>query len=480
MTRTDPLLAPREPEPELVRLRFDERLVEARACDSLSTALIACGELMTSRSPKYRRPRGPYCLSGDCGTCLVRVDGQPNVRACMTPIREGMRASSQNSYRPTRLDPTQLVDALFRDGLDHHHLVVRPRIANQVMQAFARNLAGFGELPEGVDERAHDYRVHELPALIIGAGPAGRAAAEVLSEVGVSHMIVDRFPAEWLSADQPGDPLPRKLLPGTGVFAIYPGPQVQLGEPSDLALVAASERRPGVERLHALRPRHLILATGSRDPMLPFANNDLPGVVAARGLVRALRRSRTRINGRCVVVGEGPYAEAMHAALAALVADDAPPVEQVAPDEVERALGGDRVEALECRGRTISCALVAVAGPPAAAHELAAQAGAPIRFDGRAFVVDRDGEGERKGPRGRCGTLGGTTLWAAGDLCGYLGEPAAARDGAQVGAAVLEALAHERGEDLDHRQLAPTIPPQPPAMRERKVVGDRFADPGDT
>ncbi|MCA9687877.1 MAG: hypothetical protein KC457_37310, partial [Myxococcales bacterium] len=175
----------------------------------------------------------------------------------------------------------------------------------------------------------------------------------------------------------------------------------------DPALLAASELADeGLrERLHSVRPRHLLLATGSRDPMLPFANNDLPGIVAARGLIRALHRAQARIAGRCVVVGEGDWAERQQAILDGLRSEGAPKVELVAPGEIERAVGRDRIEGLECRGGRISCALLAVAARPAPAHELAAQAGVALRFDGTGFAVVRD-------DAGACGRLGGTRLWA--------------------------------------------------------------------
>jgi sarcosine oxidase subunit alpha len=432
--RQRPLLVPARTDAPCVHVHFDEQLIAAQARDSLATALISAGVLMTSRSAKYRRPRGAYCLSGDCGTCLVRVDGRPNVRACMTPVHEGLRAHAQNTYQPASLDPTQLVDHLFPGGLDHHHMFVRPRIVNQVMQEVARNLTGFGELPEGVAEREHDHVEQTLDVLIIGAGPAGRAAAAVLESAGVEHRIVDRYAAIQLDANATGA-TPKQLLTNTAVFGIYPSPQHALpGHASDLALVAASEVRDQHERVWTFRPRHLLLCTGSRDPMLPFPNNDLPGIVAARGLVRALRRADARIAGPCVVVGEGDWAQHLCDELDSLRSDDAPKIPLVAPEQIERAVGRERIEALMCRSGRISCALLAVASTPAPAHELPSQAGAPLRFDGQGFAVVRDADHG-------CGWLGGTRLWAAGDVCGWLGSQAAARDGENVGKSLLAALA---------------------------------------
>jgi sarcosine oxidase subunit alpha len=413
-----------------VHLRFDEALIPAQPTDSLATALLAASELMTSRSPKYRRPRGAYCLSGDCGTCLVRVDGRPNVRACMTPAREGLRASSQNTYAPKRLDPTALVDSVFPGGIDHHHLMVRPRLLNQIMQELARNLTGFGELPEGVSERAREHVVRELPVVIVGAGSAGRSAAAVLERAGIEHLLVDRHALVQLQANADAALPSSSLLSETGVFGIYPGPR-QAFDPHDRALLAACELTAAHERLHELRPQHLLLCTGAREPMLPFANNDLPGIVAARGLIRALRRAEARIAGACVVVGEGPWAERCRDELDALRSGDAPRVHLVAPEQIERAVGHDRIESLHCRNGRLTCALLAVAGPLAPAHELASQAGVALRFESGGFAVARESSG-------RCGRLGGTTLWAAGDVCGWQAAGDPARDGERVAQAIVQ------------------------------------------
>ncbi|MEE8109844.1 MAG: (2Fe-2S)-binding protein, partial [bacterium] len=67
-----------------VTFRFDDKTCEAFAGDTIASALHAAGVHTLSRSFKYHRPRGLFCVSGNCPNCLVDVDGEPSVRACVT------------------------------------------------------------------------------------------------------------------------------------------------------------------------------------------------------------------------------------------------------------------------------------------------------------------------------------------------------------------------------------------------------------
>lgn len=65
------------------------------------------GALMHRLGPAMRRtetgaPRGLFCGMGVCFDCLVTVDGVADRRACMTPIRDGMRVETglAGSARP--------------------------------------------------------------------------------------------------------------------------------------------------------------------------------------------------------------------------------------------------------------------------------------------------------------------------------------------------------------------------------------------
>ncbi|WAS97870.1 2Fe-2S iron-sulfur cluster-binding protein [Nannocystis punicea] len=417
-----PLLAP--PGPPTLTFRWDGAAIPACPGDTVASALIAAGELATSRSAKYRRLRGPACLHGGCGTCLVRVDGRPNQRACLTPVREDMLVEPQNTYGG--LDPTALVDQIFRRGIDHHHLVVYPRIANQMMQGVARELAGFGELPDAPPAEVAGLVDHVPEVLVIGAGRSGRALAAALTAGGHTPRVVERRPAAALA----GPDLPADLLAGVGVFACYPQER----------LWAAASEQPPV--LHRLRPRHVVLAVGAHEPTIPLANNDLPGVVSARGLVDMLEQTGRRLTARVVVIGEGARAEHLAGLLAA---------ERVAPARVHKLLGARRVKGVQLDDRRIlRCDLVALAPDPAPAFELAAQAGAPIHFTGAGFAPVCDADGRiatapaahpLEAADAQTAPPPPWTLWAVGELAGATTPPEIRGTVDRCAAALLRALA---------------------------------------
>ncbi len=390
--------------PHPVTFTFDERHpLEATPRDTIASALLSAGVAATSRSAKYRRPRGPFCLEGDCGTCLVRVNGVPNVRACMTEVQPGMHVSSQNLLGPDHMDPSRIVDR-FLGTMDHHHFAVKPKIANTVMQAVVRNLTGLGILPDH-PRRAPPKRRHLTPTvLVVGAGAAGQAAHTRLRDAGVDVLTLDRTPG--------ADAIPG-LHRATAVFACYPAEHIW---------TAAHRHRDG-DSLWTICPQHVVLATGARASMVPLQNNDLPGVLSARGLLRQSERTG-RDTPACVVVGDGPHAVEAARALGA---------QRIATDEVVRIEGHNRVEAVKIRSGRIRCSVVALAGPLAPAHDLPVQAGATVEFDGTGFATKRD-------DHGAVSTASSWRTWACGDVAGHMGPAAAEKDGQRVADSVIVSL----------------------------------------
>lgn len=78
-----------------VTLTFDGEPIVAAVGQSVGAALTDAGVVAWRRTRAGGRPRGLFCGIGICFDCLIRVDGAPHQRACLVPVREGMRLESE-------------------------------------------------------------------------------------------------------------------------------------------------------------------------------------------------------------------------------------------------------------------------------------------------------------------------------------------------------------------------------------------------
>lgn len=63
--------------------------------DTIASALHAAGVKVLSHSHEKGRPRGFYCAIGNCSSCLMTVNSEPNVRVCVEKLQEGMIVTTQ-------------------------------------------------------------------------------------------------------------------------------------------------------------------------------------------------------------------------------------------------------------------------------------------------------------------------------------------------------------------------------------------------
>ncbi|MDW9359372.1 (2Fe-2S)-binding protein [Sinorhizobium meliloti] len=87
------------PGPSLkVSFKFEDEAIEACEGETVATALLASGVMITGIRTSGRT-RGPYCLIGVCHECLVEIDGLANQRACITTVRQHMKVRRQTGLR---------------------------------------------------------------------------------------------------------------------------------------------------------------------------------------------------------------------------------------------------------------------------------------------------------------------------------------------------------------------------------------------
>ncbi len=89
-----PILGEEERSPD-AKITVDGKEILAFTGEPIAAALLAAGIRKFRITPKDHSPRGIFCGIGRCTDCIMTVDGQPNVRTCVTPVRNGMVITSQ-------------------------------------------------------------------------------------------------------------------------------------------------------------------------------------------------------------------------------------------------------------------------------------------------------------------------------------------------------------------------------------------------
>jgi hypothetical protein len=82
-------------EGQVVRFTFEGQELTAVEGEPVLAALAAHGVRLSRTTPRFDEPRWLFCGIGLCTDCMMIVDGVPNVRTCVTPVREGMRVEIQ-------------------------------------------------------------------------------------------------------------------------------------------------------------------------------------------------------------------------------------------------------------------------------------------------------------------------------------------------------------------------------------------------
>jgi len=324
-----------------IAFTFDGRSYQGLEGDTLASALLANGVRLMGRSFKYHRPRGLLSAGSDEPNALVAIRRDaarytPNLRATEVELYDGLAAQSQNRWPSLDIDfgaVNGLLAPFLSAGFYYKTFMWPPKAWARLYEPLIRRAAGLGRSPTEPDPDRYLHRYAHCEVLVVGAGPAGLAAALAAAQTGVRVMLVDEQAAlggsllsaveeaidgqpaaVWLAATTAA--LAAKpnvvLLPRTIAFGYFPHNMVGLVEKlSDhLAAPAAGQCR---ERLWQVRAKAVVLAAGAHERPLVFPDNDRPGVMLAGAARTYLNRYGVK-PGRRAVVATG-HDGAYHAAL---------------------------------------------------------------------------------------------------------------------------------------------------------------------
>lgn len=247
---------------------FDGTEYQGHRGDTLASALLANGVIEAGTSIKLGRPRGIFSAGVEEPNAVVQIEApfpEPMLPATTVELYDGLVASS---------------------------------------------LSGQGRLATEPDPARYDAVHAHCDLLVVGAGPAGLAAAAAAARSGARVILADDQPElggsllgtaehlDWV-ADVTGqlDNAPEvRVLRRTTVFGYYDDNHLLAVERRTNHLGADAPEHVSRERVWRIRARRVVLATGAHERSLAFADNDRPGVMLAAS-------ARTYVNRHGVLPG---------------------------------------------------------------------------------------------------------------------------------------------------------------------------------
>ena len=93
------------PKGKAVAFTYDGKPMTGLEGEPIAMALKNAGVMIHRYTKKKHSPRGIFCAIGRCTDCVMVVDGRPNIRTCITPLKEGMRVQTQDGIVPFGQNP---------------------------------------------------------------------------------------------------------------------------------------------------------------------------------------------------------------------------------------------------------------------------------------------------------------------------------------------------------------------------------------
>jgi sarcosine oxidase subunit alpha len=250
--------------------------------DSIASALHAQGIKTLTKSLRYDLPRGFFCGIGKCSSCLMRVNGIPNIRTCIAPLLEGVNIEIQDKL-------PDIPDAKFQS---------KPK------------------------------KIVSVDILVVGAGPAGLSAAIEAAKQGTRVLIADEnlqiggqlikqthkfFGSKYEKAGTRGIQIAVDLekelkeleksgnidlMLNSTVIGCYEGKKGK----HKFAII---KRKNYDSILYEVESRTVVIATGAMENMLLFPGNDLPGVYGAGAVQTLMNVFGVKPGNKVIMVGAG-------------------------------------------------------------------------------------------------------------------------------------------------------------------------------
>lgn len=306
---------------QTVTITFDGKPVQGVPGEPVTAALLASGIRLMGRSFKYHRPRGVLTAGSEEPNALVTVGRgaaqDPNRRATMVEVSEGLEVFSQNAWPSLRHDALAVNDLLspfLGAGFYYKTFMWPASFWERLYEPVIRRAAGLGRLSGEANAERYEKAFAFCDLLVIGAGPTGLMAALTAGRAGVDVILADEDSAmggRLLREVEDVDGRPAALWVADVLAQLRALPNVRLMTRTtvtgayDQGTYGALERIVGadapVECFWRIVAKRSVLCAGALERPIAFPDNDRPGIMLA-GAVRAYVTRWGVAPGRSVTV----------------------------------------------------------------------------------------------------------------------------------------------------------------------------------
>jgi sarcosine oxidase subunit alpha len=343
--------------------------------DTLASAMLANGIDVVARSFKYSRPRGIVACGAEEPNAVLQLGATeatqvPNVRATQQELFDGLVSASTNGWPSVDTDVMGMIGKVGGNMMPpgfYYKTFMFPESLWDTYESMIRKAAGIGRAPRERDPDTYDAVNQHCDVMIVGAGPAGLAAALTAARGGARVIIADEqneFGGSLLNSTEQLDGKPAAewvravveelstfddvlLLPRSTVNGYHDHNFLTIHERRTDHLADIAPVNTVRQRIHRVRAKWVVLATGAHERPLVYANNDVPGCMITGAVSAYINRYGVVPGNELVVMTTNDYGYQ-----AALDWADAGR-KVVAIVDTREAAVGDRTEAARQRGLNI-------------------------------------------------------------------------------------------------------------------------------
>ncbi|WP_337058695.1 sarcosine oxidase subunit alpha [Pseudomonas sp. USHLN015] len=297
---------------------FNGQSYQGYAGDSLAAALLANGVDIVGRSFKYSRPRGIVAAGAEEPNAILQIGSTPatqvpNVRATQQALYAGLVAGSTNGWPSVNTDLMGILGKVGGQMMPpgfYYKTFMYPQNLWLTYEKYIRKAAGLGRAPTENDPDIYDHMNRHCDVLVVGAGPAGLAAALAAGRSGARVILADeqeefggslldtretldgKPAAEWVAqAIAELETLPEvTLLPRATVNGYHDHNFLTIHQRLTDHLGETAPMGQARHRVHRVRAKRVVLAAGAHERPLVYSNNDVPGNMLAGAVSTYVRR----------------------------------------------------------------------------------------------------------------------------------------------------------------------------------------------